>query len=310
MPIDLSGASLQSLSANSRITRKYTWEKYILEANESLWLVAQDKGCYLSEKLKNKKVMFKSSSLSLSNQGAHLFLVNSAEKLSLDEIEKNSQRILDDVRYQAAEEEGISCLEKSMIRDSSSQNKEWKCYDLDFSSSSLDKPLESLPNLYIAEVGNKIHENIYNDYVLLHNPTETSISLENLYLGRDSTCSIEEGNWSEFIALPKESIEAGAYYLIAREGSSFASHLSWRGSITSHYCLVLSYGTRYISSLEDKAVIDYAYFEDLLEGKVKRRSFLENCSYDSLDIEKNLDWLDILDIDVPFEEKCLSVNND
>ena len=134
------------------------------------------------------------------------------------------------------------------------------------------------PSLLISEIGNQKNAKADNDYILLYNPNDFPLSLAGLYLGRDSSCNLENG-WSEYQPLPLQWIEAHSYFLVSREDNDLNADWTWRGSIGEHYCIVLSVSPippaslpSSSFSLDDSQIIDFVYFNDLKnESSYKRK---------------------------------------
>ena len=132
--------------------------------------------------------------------------------------------------------------------------------------------------LVIAEVGNKINNNANNDYILLYNNTDSAVDLSAYYIGRDSGCTISEGEWTEYEKL-SDTIPAHGYFLIARASSGIEPDLTWSGAISSNYCVVLSDRNTPPNSAADSGVIDFVSFKAGIGEGGKRAGVLADKSY-------------------------------
>ncbi len=119
------------------------------------------------------------------------------------------------------------------------------------------------PNpLRIAEIGNKYDNVTNNDYIVLHNSSSSSVSLNGLYIGFDLGCTITSGfSTSNYKALPSNAnIAANAYYLISRTGNTIGADSTVLGSITGNYCVVLANSSQQPTSSTHASVIDFVAF--------------------------------------------------
>ena len=123
--------------------------------------------------------------------------------------------------------------------------------------------------IIIAAVGNAIDNNTANDYVLLYNKNSSCASLDGIYIGRDSKCSISTGNWTEYKALPRRlQIAPHSYYLISRSKNTLNSDFMWSGALSRGYCVVLSNSEEPPTTKEDPNIIQFMDL-DLEELEVK-----------------------------------------
>ena len=137
------------------------------------------------------------------------------------------------------------------------------------------------PPLLISEIGNAKNYKTENDYILLHNPNPFPLSLTGLYLGRDSSCNLENG-WSEYKPLPPRLMEAHSYFLISREGNTLGADWVWSGPIGQEYCVTLSASLSPPPDLRSPQSLDSFHFRDLTEGSsyVRKGSCKEEKSDD------------------------------
>ncbi len=131
------------------------------------------------------------------------------------------------------------------------------------STSSTCNPTAPIPpNLVISEVGVDYGGDSNNDYIVLYNPTSGDISLDGLYIGRDSSCNISGGSWTEFDPLPNYTLPSHQYYLISRTTNSLSNvDFTWSGSLSSNYCVVLANSSTRPTSATHTSVIDFVSFE-------------------------------------------------
>ena len=144
---------------------------------------------------------------------------------------------------------------------------------LDFITELMQNPKTAAPKqpaLLISEIGNKKNDKTSNDYVLLHNPNSFPLTLGGLYLGRDSGCDLENG-WSEYEPLPLQWIEPHSYFLVSRKENDLNADWIWNGSLTEHYCIVLSASAFPPALLSNEQIIDSVYFKDLEDKSSYKR---------------------------------------
>ena len=114
--------------------------------------------------------------------------------------------------------------------------------------------------LVIAEVGNKLLNKTPNDYILLYNNSGATIDLSTYYIGRDSSCRISTGDWTEYRSLPDVMLDARHYYLISRTGNTIDADFTWSGALGTNYCVVLANSSTRPTSATDANVIDFVAF--------------------------------------------------
>ena len=114
-------------------------------------------------------------------------------------------------------------------------------------------------NLKIVEIGNKYEDLTANDYVILYNPSSEFVNLGNLYIGRDSGCSISTGTWSVYKAL-SGVISANGYFLISRSGNTLNADSTVFESVSMNDCVVLTNSSTRPRSATDSNVIDFVGF--------------------------------------------------
>ena len=155
--------------------------------------------------------------------------------------------------------------------------------------------------LVIAEVGNKHGNTTQNDYIVLYNPTENSVPLNGKFIGRDSGCTIDSGNWTEYVALPNVYIGSRGYYLISRVGNTLDADLTWEGSLSSNYCVVLANSSAKPAASDAGNVIDFVSFKEAIgEGGERagvladKRTFRRKGMCYGQDTNKNADDFDSL----------------
>ncbi len=159
-------------------------------------------------------------------------------------------------------------------------------------------PVPMLNELVISQIGNESGSD--NDYIVLYNPTDKAISLNNIYIGRDSGCNLGNG-WTKYVALPDETIQANSYYMTGKIGNTTAD-FTWDIAISSNYCLVLSNSFIEPESPTADNVIDFVSFKDGVgEGGARAgvlsngKAFIRkgNCNH----IDRNMNNMDICRVD-------------
>ena len=149
--------------------------------------------------------------------------------------------------------------------------------------------LENAPHSYctgeiiIAGVGDKINNVTVNDYILLYNKDNTCAHFYDLYIARDSNCSIEQG-WTEYRSLPSfVQLPPHSYYLISREGNEINGDFTWSGALSNRYCVALVRSKIAPTSLADQNILSYIDFtdtnEELLQESDLFTRFKSNTSF-------------------------------